>query len=84
MPKITTNTTFDRRVHPQLMDALDLHGFAHSLAQYGRSGQYGLDLALRANAKTSESTATLYVGTTKALDVKYLKNKGFRLAVHKS
>lgn len=84
MGNVTTDTYFDRRVPEELMDALRPGGFAHSLVEYGRSGQYGLDVALRADLRTSESRATLYVGTTKALDLLYLKGKGFKLGVHES
>lgn len=82
MPNLTTETYFDRRVPDALMTALDVGGFAHSLAEYGRSGQYGLDLALRADPKKNDSRATLYVGTTKTLDLFYLPSKGFKLDVH--
>ena len=73
---------FDRRVSPQLMGALGRDGFAHSLVEYGRSGQFGLDLALRAGPKSPVSHATLYVGTTKALDLLHHPAKGFKLKVH--
>lgn len=84
MPKSPTDAYFDRRVPEELMDALRPGGFAHSLVEYARSGQYGLDLALRADVKSNESRATLYVGTTKALDLHYLLGKGFSLGVHDS
>lgn len=73
---------FDRRVRRELMDALGRGGFAHSLVEYGRSGQFGLDLALRAGPKSPESHASLYVGTTKALDLFHHPAKGFKLKVH--
>lgn len=73
---------FDRRVPEELMEALRPAGFAHSLVEYGRSGQFELDLALRASPKSPESHATLYAGTTKALDLFHHPAKGFKLKVH--
>ncbi len=85
--RIDTNTYFDRRVPDALMDALREGGFAHSLVQYVKSVQYGpeygLDLALRADPKVTESRATLYAGTENALHFIYHPVKGFRLDVAK-
>lgn len=81
MPDIT----FDRRVSDELMAALGPDGFAHSLVEYAHSGQYGLDLGLRSGRpKSTRSWATLYAGTTKALDLVHQPGKGFKLDVHHS
>ena len=65
------------------MRALEPGGFADSLVEFGRSGQYCLDLQLRRNPKSSQSWATLYVGTTKVLDLKLRERSGrFWLDAH--
>lgn len=83
MANSASETYFDRRMPEALMSALRKDGFAHSLVEYARSGQYGLDLGLRAGPKSSESWASLYVGTTKALDLLHHPKRGFRLKVDK-
>lgn len=75
--------TYDRRVPDELLEALRPGGWAHSLVEYGRSGQYALDLQLRGYAnKPGGHWATLYCGLTKVLDLHYLASRGFRLNVH--
>lgn len=77
--------TYDRRISDELMAALVPGGFAHSLVEYARSGQFGLDLGLRSSRpKSTRSWATLYAGTTKALDLAHHPGKGFRLTAHPS
>jgi hypothetical protein len=77
------DTYFDRRVAPDLLAALLPGGFADSLVEFGRSGQYCLDLQLRRNQKDRESWATLYAGTTKVLDLRLRETTGkVRLAAH--
>lgn len=78
--------TYDRRATPALLEALGPGGFAHSLVEYGRSGQYALDLQFRGYAagsgKGGRHWATLYCGLTKVLDLQYLASRGFRLTAH--
>jgi hypothetical protein len=76
-------TSYDRRATPVLIEALSPGGFAHSLVEYGSSGMYGLDLQLRGVAK-GRKWATLYVGTTKALDLEVTQAGKFRLKTHAS
>lgn len=76
--------SYDRRAPQALMEALQPGGWAHSLVEYGRSGQYAMDLQLRGYAGKSEHWATLYVGLTKVLDLRYRTTKGFKVAAHKS
>src|SRR3954470_3539958 len=73
---MVTQSYFDRRVHPDLLRILEPGGFADSLVEFGRSGQYCLDLQLRRNPKSAESWATLYSGTTKVLDLKMRERSG--------
>lgn len=76
--------TYDRRAPEALLDALRPDGWAHSLVEYGRSGQYALDLQLRGHGgarKNWDHWATLYVGLTKVVDLHYLAARGFRLSV---
>ena len=76
---------YDRRAPEGLLAALRPGGWAASLAEYGRSGQFALDLQLRGYPKKSAGHwATLYAGLTKVLDLHYLPSKGFRLDVHKT
>lgn len=76
---------FDRRVHPHLLSALESGGFAYLLTELARSGQYGMDLQLRRNPKQHESWATLYVGTTKILDLRMREKSGkFSLKAHRT
>lgn len=78
--------TYDRRAPEALLEALRPGGFAHSLVEYGRSGQYALDLQLRGYGPASKRSpghwATLYCGLTKVVDLHYLPSRGFRLDVH--
>jgi hypothetical protein len=74
--------SYDRRAPQELMDALRPGGWAHSLVEYGRSGQYALDLQFRGYASKPEHWATLYVGLTKVLDLRHHPTKGFRLDAH--
>jgi hypothetical protein len=74
--------SYDRRAPQELLDALRPGGWAHSLVEYGRSGQYALDLQLRGYASKPEHWATLYVGLTKVLDLRHHSTRGFRLDAH--
>ena len=74
--------TDDRRVAPELLEALAPGGWATSLLDYARAGQYALDLQLRGYAGKTGHWATLYVGLTKVLDLRYTPTRGFRLDVH--
>lgn len=77
--------TYDRRAPEGLLNVLRPGGWAASLAEYGRSGQYALDLQLRGySKKPAGHWATLYAGLTKVLDLHFLPSKGFRLDVHKT
>src|SRR5689334_16731340 len=77
------DTYFDRRIHPVLFNELAPGGVADSLVEFGRSGQFCLDLQLRRNPKSAESWATLYAGTTKVLDLKMRERTGLlSLAAH--
>jgi hypothetical protein len=72
--------SYDRTGDEELLKALELGGWAHSLVKFGVAGQYALDLQLRGYAtKSDETWATLYVGLTKVLDLRYRESKGFRL-----
>lgn len=73
--------SYDGRAPEPLMGALRPGGWAESLVEYGRSGQYSLDLQLRGYPKR-EHLASLYVGLTKVLDLCYVESKGFRLKAH--
>src|SRR4051812_48139580 len=57
-------------------------GRAASLAEYGRSGQYALDLQLRGYAGGTHHWATLYAGLTKVLDLHLHDGRGYRLDAH--
>jgi hypothetical protein len=65
--------SYDRRVSNELLKALEPGGFAHSLVEFGGSGMWALDLQLRGLGETRKQyRSTLYVGTTKVLDLKLL------------
>src|SRR5439155_10457921 len=66
-----------------LMDALLPEGWAHSLVEYGRSGQFALDMQLRGYAN-KEHWATLYVGLTKVLDLKLRNSDRWHLTADRS
>jgi hypothetical protein len=71
---------YDRRVSRPLLDALSPGGWASSLAEYARGGQYSLDLQLRGyGIDQPHHWATLYVGLTKVLDLHHRQGKGFQL-----
>ena len=74
--------SYDRRAPEELMAALSPGGWAHSLVEYGRAGQFALDLQLRGYAGKAGHWATLYVGLTKVVDLHYRPKKGFRLDAH--
>lgn len=77
--------SYDRTVDEELLNALQEGGWAHSLVKFARAPGYALDLQLRGYAtKSNETWATLYVGLTKVLDLRFLPNKGFRLRAHAS
>lgn len=76
--------SYDRRAPEDLIKALAPGGWAHSLVEYGRAGQFALDLQLRGYAGKHGHWATLYVGLTKVIDLHYRPSKGFRLDVHPS
>jgi len=74
--------SYDRRVPEELLKALEPGGFAHSLVEFGGSGMWALDLQLRGLGETrKQHRATLYVGTTKVLDL-HLKGQSFALSAH--
>lgn len=76
---------FDRRVAPDLHRALLPTGFASSLVEFSRSGQYALDLQFRRNPKDRRSWVTLYVGTTKVLDLAFTEKSGrFKVSADKA
>jgi hypothetical protein len=75
---------YDRRVPENLLAVLGAGGWAHSLVEYGRAGQYALDLQLRGYADKQGHWATLYVGLTKVADLHYHPTKGFRLNADKA
>ena len=73
---------YDRRVPDELLKALEPGGFAHSLVEFGGSGMWALDLQLRGLGETKKQyRATLYVGTTKVLDL-HLTGQLFALSAH--
>lgn len=73
--------SYDRRVPETFLDALRPGGWAGSLAEYARGGQYSLDLQLRGyGLDQAHHWATLYVGLTKVVDLHHHTTKGFRLA----
>jgi hypothetical protein len=77
--------TYERLADEDLLRVLDRGGFAHSLVDFAKSGQYALDLQMRGYAaKSNETWASLYVGLTKVLDLRHLPSKGFRLRVDKT
>lgn len=76
--------SYDRCVPEELIEVLAPGGWAHSLVEYGRAGQFALDLQLRGYSGKQGHWATLYVGLTKVLDLHYRPSKGFRLDVHPS
>ena len=74
--------SYDRRVPDELLRALEPGGFAHSLVEFGGSGMWALDLQLRGlGAAKKQHRATLYVGTTKVVDL-HLKGQSFTLSAH--
>jgi hypothetical protein len=76
---------YDRRVDDVLIASLKPGGWAHSLVQFGSSGQFALDLQLRGYATRSKKTwATLYVGLTKVVDLVHLPGKGLQLDAHRN
>lgn len=73
---------FERRANEPLLRALEPGGFAHLLVDYAQSGMYGFDLQFRRGSGSHH--ATLYVGTTKALDLHANTAGKYKLAVHTS
>ena len=72
--------SYDRRVPEQLLKALEPGGFAHSLVEFGGSGMWALDMQLRGLGEAKKQhRATLYVGTTKVIDL-HLKGQLFALS----
>jgi hypothetical protein len=72
--------SYDRRVPEELLKALEPGGFAHSLVEFGGSGMWALDLQLRGLGEVKKQhRATLYVGTTKVIDL-HLKGQLFALS----
>lgn len=72
--------SYDRRVPEELLKALEPGGFAHSLVEFGGSGMWALDLQLRGLGEAKKQhRATLYVGTTKVVDL-HLKGQLFALS----
>ncbi len=70
--------SYDRRAPELLLQSLEPGGFAHGLVQYGTSGMFGLDLQLRGK------TASLYIGTTKAINLHVVSNGNFKLTTHET
>jgi hypothetical protein len=71
---------YDRRVPEEILRALEPGGFAHSLVEFGGSGMWALDLQLRGLGEAKKQhRATLYVGTTKVIDLR-LKGQLFALS----
>ena len=74
--------SYDRRVPEELLVALEPGGFAHSLVEFGCSGMWALDLQLRGLGDVrKQHRASLYVGTTKVLDLR-LNGQSFALSAH--
>lgn len=73
---------YDRRAPAVMLEALEPGGWAHSLVQYGVSGMCGLDLQLRGYAPKPGSWVTLYVGTTKVLDLNVTAKGSFKMSAH--
>jgi hypothetical protein len=72
--------SYDRRVPEALLAVLRPGGFAHSLVEFGASGMWALDLQLRGLGEVKKQhRATLYVGTTKAMDL-HLRGGRFALS----
>ena len=74
--------TFDRRVPPELADALAPGGPMHELVEIAQSElgwAHGLDLRLRARPGHAGARATLYLGLTQVLHVRYLGPERFKL-----
>jgi hypothetical protein len=72
--------SYDRRVPEELLKALEYGGFAHSLVEFGGSGMWALDLQLRGLGEAKKQhRATLYVGTTKVVDL-HLKGRLYALS----
>src|SRR5208282_1720165 len=77
---IAMGLSYDRRVPEELLKALEPGGFAHSLVEFGGSGMWALDLQLRGLGEAKKQyRATLYVGTTKVVDL-HLKGQLFALS----
>jgi hypothetical protein len=75
--------SYYRVADEELLQALEPGGWAHSLVEFRKASGYSLDLQLRGYATRSrETSASLYVGLTKVLDLRHLPGKGFRLRVH--
>lgn len=76
---------FNRVVPDPLIEALAPGGPFHSLVELARGHlalERSLDLQLRADGKATNRTrgwATLYVGLTKALDLRFDERKGYRI-----
>jgi hypothetical protein len=80
--RMAMGLSYDRRVPEELLKALEPGGFAHSLVEFGGSGMWALDLQLRGLGEAKKQhRATLYVGTTKVVDL-HLKGQSFRLSAH--
>jgi len=78
--------SYDRRAPEALLSVLDDGGWAHSLVEYAQSGSYAMDLHFHGYADKPDHWATLYVGTTKVVDLYHRATKKgderFKLAVH--
>jgi hypothetical protein len=72
MSELPAHLLFDRRAGVQLVGALKPSGALHQFVDLVRDQDHSaaLDLQFRANPNTGESAATLYVGLTKAIDLK--------------
>jgi hypothetical protein len=77
--------SYDRQVPAGLRAALMPGGWAHSLVEYATSGSYAMDFQFRGYASKTPHWATLYVGTTKVLDLLYrcdASGERFKLRAH--
>lgn len=73
---------YDRRLSPHMLEALVPGGWAHGLVEFGASGMCALDLQFRSLAPKSGRWVTLYVGTTKVLDLDVTAKGSFKMGAH--
>lgn len=73
---------YDRRVSPQLREALMPGGSLHRLITFARR-RHLADVQLRKARSGSPSWVSVYGGLTKFLDIQHAPSKGFRLMADK-